>query len=369
MRSETNINVVIIAPVFPFRGGISQHSTMLKRALEKQTSTHTISFSRQYPAILYPGKSDRDPAYENHHEENTEYLIDSINPITWLRTINRIKQLNPTTLLVPWWTVFWAPCFGCITFLLNKKNINIAFFCHNVVEHESAKWKQVLTKMVLKNSSQFVVHTKEDENNLLHLIPDAQVTVHPHPIYDHFPAPEKTLKRRKKLELLFYGFIRPYKGLDDLIDAMALLKEEDIQLTIAGEFWNDSADTLQKIESLDLSRQIEVLPGYHSEQDTAELFARSDLVVLPYRSATGSGVVPIAYHYNKPVIVTDVGGLPDVVLDQKTGYIVPTQDIPALADSIKQFSEHMDNDWGGAVENYKQQFSWTSLAKTIVTNE
>ena len=248
---------------------------------------------------------------------------------------------------------------------LQKKDIEVVFFCHNVVEHETAAWKSFLTKVVLKGASRFIVHTKEDEANLKRLLPDAKITMHPHPIYDQFPQPKGTLLKRKSLELLFYGFVRPYKGLDDLIAAMALLKGEDIQLTIAGEFWEGEDETRRKIQMLDLSDQIELRPHYHSDQETAELFGRADVVVLPYRSATGSGVVPIAYHYNKPVIVTNVGGLPDVVEDGSTGFIVPIEDAGALAGILKNLDVKSCELMRPNIIEMKKNLSWESLASVV----
>lgn len=357
--------VVIIGPVLPYRGGIAQHTTMLKRAMEQNNEVLMISFSRQYPAWLFPGESDKDSSFLNHKEPNTEYIIDSINPISWLTAIKRTIKFKPNYVVMPWWTVFWAPCFGFISNILKRNKIDVIFFCHNVVEHEAASWKNFLTKNVLKNATRYVVHTKEDRDNLINLLPQANVQIHPHPIYDQFPEAKGKYKRRKVLEILFYGFVRPYKGLDDLIAAMELLKGKSIQLTIAGEFWKGKEDTQKKINELGLSDQIELRPRYHTDQETAELFARADVVVLPYRSATGSGVVPIAYHYNKPVIVTNVGGLPDVVNDKKTGYIVEVGNVKMLAELIQSLSAESCKDMVPEIAQIKKVLSWSNLAETL----
>jgi glycosyltransferase involved in cell wall biosynthesis len=235
--------IVFIGPVLPFRGGISQHTTKLARAMLEDAEVLIISFSRQYPHCLFPGESDRDPSYQSHKEKNTEYLIDSINPLTWLRAVKRIKNFKADMVIIPWWTVFWVFCFGFIASSLNRNSIEVVFFCHNVIEHEAAAWKTFLTRKVLNYGTRFMVHTKEDSNNLHALIPSAEVDIHPHPIYDQFPQAKLQLPRRKTLELLFYGFVRPYKGLDDLIEAMILLKGRDTQLTIAGEFWDGEQAT------------------------------------------------------------------------------------------------------------------------------
>ena len=326
-----------------------------------------ISFSRQYPAWIFPGESDRDPNYLGHEEDNTKYLIDSINPLTWFKSIKELKEIRPDLVIIPWWTVFWAPCFGLISWALRRQKIRVIYFCHNVVEHETATWKKWLTRQVLKNASSYVVHTKDDQKNLQQLFPDATILVHPHPIYDQFPQPKGTLKRRKSLELLFYGFVRPYKGLDDLIDAMALLKKRDIQLTISGEFWAGEKETRQKIETLGLSEQVELRPKYHTDEETAELFDRADVVVLPYRSATGSGVVPLAYHYNKPVIVTDVGGLPDVVIHQQTGWIVSASDKQELQNILLEISQQSCQAMTEKIKEYKLCFSWDALSESIIS--
>ena len=267
--------------------------------------------------------------------------------------------------MIPWWTVFWAFCFGFIARSLKRNGIEVVYFCHNVIEHEAAVWKALLTRNVLNYGTRFMVHTKEDSNNLHALIPSAEVDILPHPIYDHFPQAKQQLPRRKSLELLFYGFVRPYKGLDDLIDAMILLRGRDIQLTIAGEFWDGEQETRQKIENNSLTNQIELRPRYHTDEETAELFARADAVVLPYRSATGSGVIPIAYHYNKPVVVTNVGGLPDVVLHERTGWILRPNHPGELSKVLQGITQQQCIIMSDHIKDYKKSLSWDSLASII----
>jgi glycosyltransferase involved in cell wall biosynthesis len=358
--------IAMVGPILPLRGGIAQHTTMLHRALQQFANIRTFSFSRQYPAWLFPGESDRDPAYEGHREPGVEYLIDSVNPLTWRKVVQEISDFDAEEVIFPWWTIFWVPTFGYMARALRKQDRKIVFFCHNVVEHEAAWWKTALSRNVLKLGDRFVVHTREDQHNLKTLLPDAQVSVHPHPIYDQFPEPKGIFHRRRKLELLFYGFVRPYKGLDLLVEAMGRLKNEDVQLTVAGEFWEGEEKIRERIEELDIIDQVELRPRYHTDQETAELFDRADVVVLPYRSATGSGVVPIAYHYNKPVIVTRVGGLPDVVQKGKTGLLVTPNDENALAQAILTISNMEKDQMKKSIKKLKQHMSWPSLAKTLI---
>ncbi len=363
---ELKLRVAIIGPVLPFRGGIAQHTTMLSRALSKFTNLKVYSYYRQYPQWLFPGETDRDPAHEEHQEQNTSYCIDSLNPLTWHRLVHEIREFKPETVIIPWWTVFWAPSYWYITRKLQQYGFNITFFCHNVIEHESAAWKSYLTRLVLKSATDYVVHSQEDKKQLLSIFPAASIRVHPHPVYDHFPPPQGTLARRKKLEVLFYGFVRPYKGIDTLVNAMNELKGQDIQLTIAGEFWEDENKILGQIDKYGLQNQVEVRPRYHNNQETAELFARADIIVLPYLSATGSGVIPIAYHYNKPVIVSRVGGLPDVVWPEKTGYIIEPGAINELAALLSNLDPAKLLRLKPAIETFKKQLSWENLAITVI---
>jgi len=358
--------VLLIGPVLPFRGGIAQHTTLLYRALSKRVACELFSFKRQYPAWLFPGESDRDPDYAGYLEPGARYLIDSLDPFTWRRAVTAARRMGVTRVVIPWWTIFWAPCFGYLARALRRQGMEVVFFCHNVVEHEAAWWKTKLSRLVLGAGSRFVVHTREDRANLVRLLPGARVQVHPHPIYDQFPPPEGTLPRKAALELLFYGFVRPYKGLELLIEAMGRLRGQDVHLVVAGEFWEGQEAIEAQIRRLGIEQQVELRPRYHSDQETALLFHRADAVVLPYRSATGSGVVPIAYHYDKPVIVTRVGGLPDVVEEGKTGFVVPPEDVAALADAIERLGRSDRGRFAERIREYKGRLSWDSLAEVVL---
>jgi glycosyltransferase involved in cell wall biosynthesis len=358
--------IALIGPVLPFRGGIAQHTTMLHRSLAKKADLLTISFTRQYPAWLFPGESDKDPAYENYREPGVQYLIDSLNPLSWEDAIDTVRTFAPSAIVFPWWTVFWTFCFHHIASAVKRPGTRVVFLCHNAVEHESALWKRHLTSWVFKTANQFVVHTQSEKANIRNLIPEAQVRVYPHPIYDQYPSPSSlgTLPRRAELELLFFGFVRRYKGIDVLLDALALIRDESVKLTIAGEFWEGERKTREKITFMGLREIVEILPRYQTERETAELFGRADVVVLPYRSATGTGVVPLAYHYNKPVVVTRVGGLPDVVDENLTGFVVPPEAPHELACALRRClhfrpqAEHFT-----AV---RKRMSWQGLATTLI---
>jgi glycosyltransferase involved in cell wall biosynthesis len=237
-----------------------------------------------------------------------------------------------------------------------------------VLDHEQAAWKRLLTRLVLRQGSRFVVHSQVEADRLQALIPGATVTVHPHPIYDQFPPSTHELPRRAALELLFYGFVRPYKGLDILVEAMGLLKDKDVFLTIAGEFWEGQQAIETRIRELGIANRIEVRARYHSDEETADLFTRADVVVLPYRSATGSGVVPIAYHYNRPVLVSRVGGLPDVVIEGETGWIVDPGDSAGLCSVLHRLLGTSFAAIPGAITALKKELSWTNLACAVTSD-
>lgn len=240
------------------------------------------------------------------------------------------------------------------------------FLCHNVVEHESVFWKVKLTRLVLSQCSTFLVHTGEEAARLKTLVPRARIAVYPHPIFNQFPPAKRSLPRRAKLELLFFGFVRPYKGLDILLEAIHLLKGEDVFLTIAGEWWGNGAKLRRLIEDKDLKGKVEVINRYISEQETAEFFSKADVIVLPYRSATGTGIIPLAYHYCKPVIATRVGGLPEVVDDGVSGRLIEPENPYALAEVIREFLYTSPMSMQQGVEKVAKQMTWEGLAACIL---
>ena len=358
--------IAIVGPVAPFRGGIAQHTTSLHRALSKRADTLTFSFSRQYPGWLFPGESDRDPDYDGRLEPGVRYEIDSLNPLTWRRAAAAIREFGPAGAVIPWWSVYWAFCFHHIAASLRRAGVPVVFVCHNPVEHEDAAWRRALANRVLGSADAFVVHDQAARGLMLEQFPRAAVLVHPHPTHTEFPDPRGELPRRAALELLFFGFVRPYKGLDVLADALALLRDRDVKLTVAGEFWSGLDDFRDRIRALGLEGLVELLPCYHSARQTAELFARADVVVLPYRSATGSAVIPLAYRYGKPVIASRVGGLPEVVDEGETGFLVPPGSPPELAKAIASLDAARAASMRHAVERHAASMTWDGFAATVL---
>lgn len=339
---------------------------MLHRALREQADCLTISFSRQYPRWLFPGKSDKDESLLDHREVGVEYLIDSVNPLSWAKAFRRVRTFAPRVAIFPWWHVYWTPCFAWLCNRLKNDGVEVAFLCHNAVEHDDAYWKRLAGNFVLSYADRFVVHTSADKKNLLKRFPAIPVDVHPLPVFDHFPPPSIALPRRAKVELLFFGFVRPYKGLDVLMEAMALLKDEDVFLSIVGEFWNGESRALKYIADHKIENKIEIVARYVSDDEAAAHFSRCDAVVLPYLSATGSAVIPLAYHYGKPVIATRVGGLPDVVEDGVTGTLIDPESSDQLAGAIKNMISGAISYSAEEIDKIKMRLTWKGLAEVVI---
>lgn len=358
--------VIVLGPVTPYRGGIAHHTTQLANALAGLSEVAVISFARLYPGWLYPGKFQKEKSHLKLIPP-AEFLLDSINPLAWHKTIKRISAQRPDSVIIPWWTFFLAPCLLYVANRIGKLGIPVVFFCHNVVDHEASLWKRLLAKMVLYQGASFVVQTREEESGLRDLLGEIDVMYHPHPVYDQFPPAQGLLKRRARMELLFYGFIRPYKGLDMLLEAMSGLEDLDVRLSVVGEPWGKEAvDWERRIHEQGIGDVVEFVPRYVSEEESAEYFARADAIVLPYRSATGTGVVAAAYHYRKPVIASNVGGLRDVVIDGETGILVEPATAERLRVAIRKFAAE---GIPGATENIGKAISgmtWEHLAGQIL---
>jgi glycosyltransferase involved in cell wall biosynthesis len=354
----------LIGPVLPFRGGIAQYTTQLHRALAAQADLLTLSFKRQYPAWLFPGASDRDPQYAGRREPGVDYLIDPYDPHSWLRAVAHLRAWGVTQVIIPWWTAYWGPCFGVIARRLRNSGIHVTFLCHNVQDHEDTWLNARVADFALRGGDDYLVHCERQRGRLLGLYGCVPVRVHPHPIYTQFPSAQATLPRRAGLELLSYGFVRPYKGVDILIDALAELRDQDVFLTIAGEVWGGRTDLEAAVRAAGVAERVELRSYYHGEEETAELFARADAVVLPYRDASASGVVALAYHYDRPVVVTRVGGLPDVVEEGRTGFVVPPDNTVALAAAIRGCRAFQP--CAEALARLKDRMSWSSLAATLI---
>ena len=368
------MKICLIGPTYPFRGGISHYTTLLFRHLRQRHDVVFFAFKRQYPKWLFPGKTDIDPSQIHIREDGTQRILDSMNPVTWLIVCSRILKSNCDLLIIPWWVSFWAPQFWIISVLVKLlSRTKILFLCHNVVEHESKSIDKAMTRVVLRNGDFFIVHSKEDHDNLLKIFPHANIKITFHPTYDIFNLYDfnpQEVRRRLGLEenvLLFFGFIREYKGLRYLLDALPeVLSKVPVTLLVVGEFWKDKHYYLNLVDELRIGPHVIFVDEYISNEEVGKYFTTADLVVQPYVSATGSGIIQIAFGFHKPVIATWVGCLPDVVKDGETGYLVSPKSSSEIAKAIvtffqkkqaKEFAENIEK------ENYR--FSWDRLVNVI----
>jgi len=368
------VRIVIIGTAYPMRGGIAHYVALLYRALEKRGHrVHVISFKRQYPSMLFPGKTQMDSGDELIPVKSSP-LIDTINPLSWVRAFLAIKRLKPDMLIFKYWMPFFAPCYAFLV-LSSKHLLHVPAFyiCDNIVPHEKKPLDGFLTRLAFRDVPGFIVQSESVKRDLLRLRPDSLFCFVPHPLYTLFPPPLPKAAARRKLSLkgkrylLYFGYIRKYKGLPVLIEAMARLTAEmDIHLIVCGEFYEDRDETVSLIRRLHLTRHIRLEDRFIPNEDVGLFFSASDLVVLPYLSATQSGIVKIAYHYEKPVVVTRVGGLPESVTQGVTGYVVPPADPESLARAILRFFNKKKGPvFSGNIRRLKCRYSWERLAVAI----
>jgi len=368
------MKICLIGPTYPFRGGISHYTTLLFKCLLKRHEVYFFAFKRQYPRWLFPGKTDIDPSQIRIQEEGTQKILDSMDPISWVRVASKIIKANSDLLIIPWWVAFWTPQFWTISVLVKLfSNTRILFLCHNVVEHESHWIKKFLTRSVLRHGDLFVVHSAEDEKNLLAIFDTAKVKRSFHPTYDVFNQGdfnEVSIKGRLGIKgnvILFFGFVREYKGLKYLLKALPeVLSKIEVTLLVVGEFWKDKKDYISLIDRLGIKGNIVLVDEYVPNEEIGEYFSMCDLVVQPYVSATGSGVIQTAFGFNKPVVATTVGCLPEVIEDGKTGYLVPPESPYEIAQAIIAFfCEGNKQAFYENIEKEKYRFSWDRMVDVI----
>jgi len=323
--------VTIIAPVPPFRGGIAHHSAALARAFNDMADCDVAveSFSRLYPQFLYPGESAYDPAGIQPGDVPANCELDVLNPLSWRRLAKRVAARGGVA-VIPCWTFFAAPCLGWIARSLRKHGVAVAMLVHNVGDHEGAGWKNALTHWQLAGAARFVTHSAELQAQLRAAGLQQPCTVMDHPPYSHFPEPTGTLTKEAGLELLCFGLVRPYKGVDIALRGLARSGIDDVRLTIAGEIWDGAEDLRQLAADPMLEGKIAFRDCYQSDQDAAELFDRADALLLPYRSITGSGVLAMAQHYRCPVVASDLPALTRTIARDRLGWTFATGDAEQL---------------------------------------
>ena len=372
-----SLRIALIGPTYPFRGGIPHYTTLLYRELRKHHEVSFLAFKRQYPKWLlrlFARQGDRDESSQPILEPGAVSSLDSMNPASWIRTFLRIAKFRPDIVILPWWIYFWAPQFATIAWLVRRcTRSKVLYLCHNVAAHEDSGLSRVITRLALSSGQAFIVHSREDERNLGEMFPGRPIRCSFHPTYSVFRSTgmnREEARKRLGLEgnmILFFGIVRPYKGLKDLLEAAGkVLAQIDATVLVVGEFWERREGYDALIGRLGIGGSTRVVGCYVPNEDVEVYFSAADLVALPYRSATGSGVIQIAYGFEKPVVATRVGCLPEIVEDGRTGYLVPPGDPDALAQAIVRFfTEGESERMSQAIAERRERFSWEHMVKAI----
>ena len=366
------IALISVAP--PYRGGISKHTSILVEKLSLHHSVDVINYSRQYPNFLFPGKTQY---LDDISESPNNYRwIDSINPLSWFKTGNRLAMKKYDLVIFRFWNPFFAPALGIIAGVIKKKSpkSKLMSLCDNILPHEKTPMGDFLTTYLFQKLDGHIVQSSQTEKELQEVVDDPIYEKRFHPIYTNFPRKIDKYTARNKLGLtakyiiLYFGIIRDYKGFDILLNAIAKLKNSDLDfhLIAGGECYGNDEKYTQLIFDLDISDFVTWQNKYIPESDVAEYFSAADVVALPYRSASQSGITQIAYYYDIPVIVTKVGGLPEIVDDGQSGFTIETENPTELANVLET---HLKKGTFLEMENYiktfKQKFSWESFVEGI----
>lgn len=367
--------VVIIGPAYPYRGGIAAYNERLARAfmtLGDEVSLYT--FSLQYPEIFFPGKSQFSNEPIPHHLD-IKRTINSIDPLSWFRTARMIKNLNPDIVIITYWLPYIAPALGTIARVIrNKKRVKVISILHNIIPHENGIADKWLSNYFINSVDGYIAMSKSVFQDLKTFDKKKPRVLSPHPLYDHYKGKKDKFSAREELDLdrktrylLFFGFIRDYKGLDLVLKAMSDLKSrlKNVKLIVAGEFYANPDKYYKLIDDLEIKQYVLLENEFIPDSKVGSYFSAADLVVQPYKSATQSGVTQIAYHFEKPMVVTDVGGLSELIPDGKVGYVVQPNE-EALANAIyKYFKENKEQEFIENIKEEKKKYSWSILIENI----
>ncbi len=367
------MKIAFLSTFYPFRGGIAQFNAKLLRELEKEHEVYAFTFTRQYPGLLFPGKTQYITDDDTADAIQAIPVLDSINPLTYIRTARRLRQVQPDLLVTRFWMPFFAPSLGYVAGRLQKHGVVTIAILDNVVPHEPRPGDDVLIRYFLKRQSGYMVMTQAVEQQLLVFKPDARYRLQPHPVYDHFPPPIPMAEARQKLGipqdkklLLFFGFIRPYKGLDLALQALSRLPD-NVWMLVAGEVYGDFKPYQQLIEDYRLHHRVRLTLDYIPDPEVTVYFSAADVLVLPYRSATQSGIMQIAYHYHLPAVVTHVGGLAEMVEHGITGLVIPRSDPERLAAALQEyFAADLREPFSKNMQERKKRYSWRAFAGALL---
>ena len=369
------MKIVILGTAYPYRGGLSAFNERLAREYQDQGHEVEIyTFTLQYPSFLFPGKTQysSDPAPENL----TIYRkVNSCNPFNWIKVGKEIARKKPDLMITKFWLPFMAPCFGTIARMVRRnKHTRIISILDNVIPHEHRIGDKMFARYFINATQGFVAMSKSVLQDLRLFTKNKPAIFCPHPLYDHYG---KRLERNKAIQrlglpaennyVLFFGFIRSYKGLDLLFDAFAdpRLRTSNIKLIVAGEFYSDSSPYLNKIKDLQIEDKVILHTDFIPDSDVNLYFSAADIVAQPYKTATQSGVTQIAFHFENPMLVTNVGGLAEIVPNGKIGYVVEP-DSQQIADALwNYFEQGKQAEFEENIKEEKKKYTWDHITDAI----
>lgn len=368
--------VFIIGPAFPLRGGLASFDELFCEALNKEGhQCEIISYSLQYPNFLFPGSTQYHVNGTAPKNITIHTLINSVNPLSWFKTASFIKKQKPDFIIFRFWIPFMGPALGTIARLVKKQNIKVLAITDNVIPHEKRLGDKQLASYFIKGCDAFVTMSKAVMNDLEKFTNTSHKKYLLHPLYtafgDKIPKQEARLKLNLKQDdrvILFFGLIRKYKGLDLLIEAFSLLKANPHnKLLIAGEFYEDKQPYFDLISKYKLEEQIILLNQFIPNDDVKYYFSAADIVALPYRSATQSGVTQVSFHFEVPTLVTNVGGLGEIIPHNVAGYVVEPKP-QAIASSLEDYFENKkEQAFTEGMKQEKQKYEWSIFVNEIIT--
>ena len=369
------MKILIVGPAWPYRGGIADFDERIAREyIKKGDEVEIFTFTLQYPSFLFPGKTQYSPD-PRPEDLDIKRKVNSINPFNWIKVGRELKKKNADLLIIKFWLPLMAPCFGTIARIVKGNGkTKVVSILDNIIPHEHRPGDKILSKYFVSSIDAFIAMSKSVYDDLKSLNDKKPCLLSPHPIYDNFGTAVSREEAIGSLGLdpsakymLFFGFIRDYKGLDILLKAIAdeRIKNSDIKLIVAGEFYNNSEKYFELEKQLGLEGKIIWRTDFIADEHVKNYFCASDIIVQPYKTATQSGVTQIAYHFEKPMLVTNVGGLPEIVPNGKVGYSVEPE-AKVIADAINDF--YANERYSEFVENIKEEkkkYSWDRMLENV----
>ena len=373
--SKSEKSVVILGSAYPLRGGLANYNERIARAYMQQGYTvKIITFSLQYPNFLFPGTTqyseEAAPA-----DLDIEVKLNSVNPLSWFAVGNQIRKISPDLLIIKFWLPFMGPSLGTVARIAKRgTKTKVISIIDNIIPHEKRIGDHLLAKYFVGAVDGFISMSQSVLDDLNTFDKNKPKIFTPHPVYDNFGIPENKLQARKNLQLdaktpyiLFFGFIRDYKGLDLLFKAMAdeRIRNSEIKLIVAGEYYSNEQKYLDLISKLKIEDQLVLVTDFIPDSKVGDYFNACNMVVQPYKTATQSGVTQIAYHFEKPMLVTKVGGLPEIVPDGIAGYVVDVDPVKIADAILDYFDNNKEKEMVAGCKEEKKKYLWETLLEKI----